>query len=151
MERIPTHIPGLDEILRGGLPAHSTILLSGGPGSGKTVLASQMIYRSASPQNKAIFVSTVSEPLGRILRYTQEFEFFDPTLPGEAILYEDIGPDLLEGNGARAVERIEELLLQHRPAFLVIDSIRALSALSESPAAARRTLFRLAALLTALP
>jgi circadian clock protein KaiC len=151
MERIPTHIPGLDEILNGGLPAHSTFLVSGGPGSGKTVLASQIIYRSASPQSKAIFISTVSEPLGRILRYTQEFEFFDPNLPGEAILYEDIGPDLLEGNGARAVERIEELLLQHRPAFLIIDSIRSLSALSESPAASRRTLFRLAALLTALP
>jgi len=151
MERIPTHIPGLDEILHGGLPAHSTLLISGGPGSGKTVLASQIVYRSASPQNKAIFVSTVSEPLGRILRYTQEFEFFDPNLPGEAILYEDIGPDLLEGNGVRAVGRVEELLLQHRPAFLVIDSIRALSALSESSAASRRTLFRLAALLTTLP
>ncbi len=151
MERIPTHIPGLDDILHGGLPAHSTVLVSGGPGSGKTVLASQIIFRNVSPQNKAIFVSTVSEPLGRILRYTQEFDFFDPSLPGETVLYEDVGPDLLEGNGVRAVGRIEELLLKHRPAFLVIDSIRALSALSDTSAAARRNLFRLAALLTALP
>lgn len=151
MEHIPTHIPGLDEILHGGLPSYSTILISGGPGSGKTVLASQIVYRNVSPQNKAIFISTVSEPLGRILRYTQEFEFFDPRLPGEAILYEDIGPDLLEGNGMRAVGRIEELLLQHHPAFLVIDSVRALSALSESSATSRRNLFRLTALLTALP
>ncbi|GAB4467584.1 MAG: serine/threonine protein kinase [Anaerolineales bacterium] len=151
MERIPTHIPGLDEILYGGLPAHSTTLISGGPGSGKTILASQIVFRNASPQHKAIFVSTVSEPLGRILRYTQEFDFFEPSLPGETILYEDIGPDLLAGNGVRAVDRLEQLLLQHRPAFLVIDSVRALSALSESPAVSRRNLFRLAALLTALP
>lgn len=151
MERLPTHIPGLDAILSGGLPIHSTTLISGGPGSGKTVLASQIIFRNIQPPQKALFVSTVSEPLGRILRYMQEFSFFQPDLVPETVQYEDIGPDLLQGNGVRAVQRLEELLLQHNPEFLVIDSIRSLSALSESPAVSRRNLFRLAALLSALP
>ncbi len=151
MENLLTHIPGLDQILCGGLPVHSTVLIGGGPGSGKTILASQIVFRNASPENKAIFVSTVSEPLARILHYAQEFTFFDASLIPDVVLYEDIGPDLLEGNGKRALERIEALLLKHRPGYLVIDSVRALSALSESAPAMRRTLFRLASMLAALP
>lgn len=151
MEYLQTHIPGLDQILHGGLPAHSTTLISGGPGSGKTILASQIVFNNIRPPQKALFVSTISEPLGRILRYMQKFSFFQQDLIPETVIYEDIGPDLLEGNGARAVQRLEELLLQHQPEFLVIDSIRAMSALSDSPVNSRRNLFRLAALLTTLP
>lgn len=115
------------------------------------MLASQIVFRNIRPPQKALFVSTVSEPLGRILRYMQEFSFFEPNLVPETVRYEDIGPDLLQGNGVRAVQRLEELILQHNPEFLVIDSIRSLSALSDSPASSRRNLFRLAALLSALP
>lgn len=70
MNRISTHIPGLDEILHGGLPLYGTALVCGGPGSGKTVFASQILYRNASPQNKALFITTVSEPMARLVRYT---------------------------------------------------------------------------------
>ena len=41
--RIPTGIPGLDKLLTGGLPKNRTILLSGGPGTGKTILSSQFL------------------------------------------------------------------------------------------------------------
>lgn len=37
-ERVPTGIPGLDEILRGGLPAQRVYLLEGDPGTGKTAI-----------------------------------------------------------------------------------------------------------------
>lgn len=151
MNRISTHIPGLDEILHGGLPLYGTALVCGGPGSGKTVFASQILYRNASPQNKALFITTVSEPMARLVRYTQEFHFFNPDLIPESVIYEDIGPDLLAENGEQAMEKLEELILSYQPSFLVIDSIRALSALSASPLAVRRNFYRLAALLTTLP
>src|SRR5436853_5668136 len=41
--RTPTGIPGLDKLLTGGLPKNRTILLSGGPGTGKTILSSQYL------------------------------------------------------------------------------------------------------------
>lgn len=41
--RTPTGIPGLDKLLTGGLPKSRTILLSGGPGTGKTILSSQYL------------------------------------------------------------------------------------------------------------
>ncbi len=41
--RTPTGIPGLDKLLTGGLPKSRIILLSGGPGTGKTILSSQYL------------------------------------------------------------------------------------------------------------
>jgi circadian clock protein KaiC len=151
MERIPTFVPNLDQIIGGGLPAHSTVLISGVPGSGKTVLANQIIYGNATPDKKGLIVSTVSEPLARILRYAQEFTFFDLEKVTSAVLYEDLGPQLLQGNGEKALAHIEELVLKVQPTFLVVDSIRAIHELSSSPAATRRSLFRLAATLSTLP
>jgi len=43
IDRTPTGIPGLDEILSGGFPRSRVILLVGGPGTGKTILASQFL------------------------------------------------------------------------------------------------------------
>jgi circadian clock protein KaiC len=151
MERIRTNIPGLDEILHGGFPAYNTVLISGGPGSGKTVLANQIVFNSISPQHKAIIVTTVSEPLPRMLRFMQEFAFFKPDLVPQVVMYEDIAPHLLEGDGMIAIQRIEDLVLEHHPALLVVDSVRSLHQLAESTAASRRAFYRLAATLASLP
>jgi len=56
IEKAPTHIPGLDEILEGGLPRGRTTVLSGGPGSGKTLLALEFLYRGALAGEAGIFI-----------------------------------------------------------------------------------------------
>jgi len=151
IERIPTQIPNLDIILGGGLPAYSLILVSGNPGSGKTMLASQILYGNATNEHKGLILSTVSEPLAQVVRYTQEYKFFDPDKVGQAVLYEDLSPFLLEGNGGKALARIEEMVLKIQPAFVVVDSIRAIHDLSASLPTTRRSLFHLAATLSTLP
>ncbi len=150
MNRIPTYVPGLDAVLHGGLPANSTTLISGVPGSGKTTLATQILFGNATPQKRGLFISTVSEPQSRLLRYVQQYAFFQPEKVGNAIHFEDLGIHLLEKNGDTAIRRIEELVLHHQPAFLVVDSFRSLVDLSEHLAATRRGIFRLAASLAAL-
>ncbi len=151
LERIPTHVPNLDLILGGGLPANSVTLISGTPGSGKTVLANQFLYGNATPDRKGLYVTTVSEPLARLIRYTQEFTFFDPEKASHAIVYEDLGPKLLAKGNEDAMSYVEQLVLDLQPAFLVVDSIRAVHDISPSKASARRSLFRLVAALTTLP
>ena len=57
LDKVPTHIPGLDDVLHGGLPAGRTSIVSGGPGSGKSVLAMEFLYRGAVAGTPGIFVT----------------------------------------------------------------------------------------------
>jgi KaiC/GvpD/RAD55 family RecA-like ATPase len=57
-DRVPTGIPGLDELIQGGIPRGASILLSGGPGTGKTIFCLQYIYNGALKYNEpGIFIS----------------------------------------------------------------------------------------------
>jgi circadian clock protein KaiC len=47
IDKVPTGIPGLDDITHGGLPAGRPTLISGGPGSGKTLLGISFLVEGA--------------------------------------------------------------------------------------------------------
>lgn len=55
--KVPTGIQGLDAVLEGGLPLGRTTLVGGGPGSGKTVVALEFLYRGALAGESGLFVS----------------------------------------------------------------------------------------------
>lgn len=58
LENVPTGIEGLDEMISGGFPNGRVILVLGGPGTGKTIFASQFLYKGISERNEnAVFVS----------------------------------------------------------------------------------------------
>lgn len=58
LEKAASGIQGLDEITRGGLPRNRTILVSGGPGCGKTLLGLEFLYRGAAEMDEpGVFVS----------------------------------------------------------------------------------------------
>ena len=50
---LKTGVPGLDNLLGGGLPEFSFNLIAGTPGSGKTTLAHQIMFSLAKPDNRA--------------------------------------------------------------------------------------------------
>ena len=68
---------GLDLILGGGLPMNGINLIMGLPGSGKTMLCQQLIFAGATEARPALYLSTVSEPFEKILRYAQTLSFFE--------------------------------------------------------------------------
>ena len=72
----------LDEILDGGLPANGITIIMGLPGSGKTIIAQQYAFRNARPDRPAVYFSTLSEPLEKIIRFGQTLEFFDAAAIG---------------------------------------------------------------------
>ena len=76
-ERSTSGDEGLDQILGGGLPMNGINLIMGLPGSGKTILCQQFIFAGATEERPAIYLSTVSEPFEKILRYAQTLSFFD--------------------------------------------------------------------------
>ncbi|MEN6348868.1 MAG: ATPase domain-containing protein [Syntrophomonas sp.] len=127
MERISTGVTALDEILGGGIPQGSTILLAGRPGSGKTILATQMLYHNADGDSKVAYLTTLSEPQVKVLKYQQEFTFFSPEKVQESVVYYDLREPLRRHGPTQALEIIDGLLKTHQPRLLVIDTIKTMS------------------------
>jgi circadian clock protein KaiC len=150
IERLPTGTAGLEAVLGGGLVADSITLLAGPPGSGKTVLAERCLFENATESRPGLYLSTVSEPFDKILRYGQSLSFFDVAKIGSAIIYDDLGAPLVRDGLGAVGERINALLKQHRPGVVVIDSFKALKAFAATEADFRRFLHDLAGRLTAL-
>ncbi|HEV2593366.1 MAG TPA: ATPase domain-containing protein, partial [Gaiellaceae bacterium] len=78
MQRLSTGDAGLDDVLGGGLPTGSLIVLGGPPGSGKTILAQQICFANATSEHKALYYTTWSEPHDKMVRHLEPFVFFDP-------------------------------------------------------------------------
>jgi circadian clock protein KaiC len=150
IERLSTGNDRLDAVLEGGLVLNSITLLVGPPGSGKTLLAEQCMFANASVDRPGLYLSTVSEPLDKLLRYGQSLAFFDAGKVGTAVLYDDLGSVLNENGLSGTLERIDQLLKEHRPGVVVVDSFKALKAFADSEADFRRFLHELAGRLTAL-
>jgi circadian clock protein KaiC len=140
----------LDAILDGGLPENAITLLIGLPGSGKTILAEQYVFANATPEAPALYLSTVSEPFEKLIRYGQTLSFFDAKAIGRSVFYEDLGTVLNADGLPGVLERIAALIKERRPAIIVIDSFKALSAYAE-PVGMRPFLHELAGRLSAAP
>src|SRR5215218_5576061 len=151
-ERLASGDEGLDLILGGGLPMNGINMIIGLPGSGKTILSQQFVFAGATEERPALYLSTVSEPFEKILRYAQTLSFFDRQAIGRTVHYEDLG-GVVGGDGglAAVTERIGVLIKERRPGIIAIDSFKALAAFADDAGGFRRFLHDLAALLTAFP
>lgn len=150
-ERVSSGDQRLDSVLGGGLPENAINMIIGLPGSGKTILAEQYMFHNASRDRPGLYLSTVSEPFDKILRYGQELEFFDPGAVGTRIFFDDLGQRLNEGGLDAVLAAVRSLVRERRPGLITIDSFKALSAFADDPKAFRRFLHDLAGTLTAFP
>ena len=98
------------------------------------------MFHNATAEQPALFLSTVTEPMDKILRYGQTFDFFDPSaIEDRRVIYEDLGGILstdrlgnadAEGPG-QVLVAIDRFLRQLKPGILVIDSFRAFHAFAK--------------------
>jgi circadian clock protein KaiC len=120
-------VPGLDEILGGGIPEFSLNLIVGGPGCGKTTLGHQIMFANASPQRKAIYFTIIGEPPIKMLRYQQQFSYFDAAKVGDgSIRFVSLGQQALDGGLAKVLEAIVHEVESTNPAIVIVDSFRAM-------------------------
>ena len=132
--RIGTGIIGLDEMLEGGFPFPSTILLAGNSGCGKTTFTLQFLAEGAKNGERGLFFTTLSEPSNWMLRFTSRFNFIDKETIGRDIAYFDLGPYFKSQyppeDRYEALKRaIEEKILEFMPQRIVIDPITAVGGL----------------------
>lgn len=124
INRLATGVPGLDEVLGGGLPEFSFNLIAGPPGCGKTTLAHQMMFALATPERPALFFTVLGEPPLKMLRYQQQFDFFDSEAINHSIRYINLADDTLAGDLDEVLRRIVTAVETHGPALVFVDSFR---------------------------
>ena len=126
---ISTGVPGLERLLGAGVPMYSFNVIAGQPGTGKTILAYQMIFHhvQARPESKALVLTTLSEPVMKMVRYMQQFAFFEESLFADRVICQDIGEYIREHELSEVIAHIEKLIFDFEPEILVIDSFKAIS------------------------
>jgi len=70
--KVSTGVPGLDEVLRGGLEKGWAYLLKGGPGSGKTIFGLQFLLEGAKRGEKVVYLS-FDEPKEEVVMQAESF------------------------------------------------------------------------------
>lgn len=127
IKRLETNVPGLDVLLGGGLPESSFNIIAGTPGSGKTTLAHQIMFSVARPDYKALFFTVMGEPALKMLRYQQQFSFFDTKKINQSIRFVNLADDLLKGNYDGVMARITKEMEKDNPRLVFVDSFRSIS------------------------
>ncbi|MDP1860634.1 MAG: ATPase domain-containing protein [Gemmatimonadaceae bacterium] len=121
---VSTGVPGFDAVLGGGLPEFSFNLIAGNPGTGKTTLAQQIVFANATRERPALYFTVLGEPTLKMLRYQQEFSFFDSALVGSAIQYLNLSAEALEQDLTVVLDRIVAEVERAKPSLVVVDSFR---------------------------
>lgn len=147
-ERVRTGIPGLDQILSGGLPANALYLLKGAPGTGKTTLGLQYLMEGARRGEACLYLglSETCEQLAAIARS------YGRTLDGIEVHEMRLRGGAGEPRSAYTVFRPSEVELDEisreiseqvdrvRPTRLVLDSLSEIRLISDEPFRYRREL-----------
>jgi len=124
IHKLPTGVRGLDDILGGGIPEFSFNIIAGTPGCGKTTLAHQIVFANATAQKPAIYFTVLGEPAIKMLRYQQQFSFFDESRLGKDIRLINLADVLLEQDSNAVLDEIIKQVTAIDPSVVVVDSFR---------------------------
>ena len=132
INRLATGVPGLDTVLGGGLPEFSFNLIAGQPGSGKTTLAHQIMFSLATPERPAIYFTVLGEPPIKMLRYQQQFDYFNAEAINQSVRFISLSEDAMAGDLDRVLRRIVDEVTLHSPGLVFVDSFRSVVMAGES-------------------
>ncbi|MBC7940866.1 MAG: AAA family ATPase [Chitinophagaceae bacterium] len=131
INRLRTGVPGLDEVLGGGLPEYSFNLVAGQPGSGKTTLSHQIMFALATTERPALYFTVLGEPPLKMMRYQQQFDFFDAQALDRSVYFLNLSEDAMAGDLDKVLSRMTAEVQARSPALVFVDSFRSVVNASE--------------------
>jgi circadian clock protein KaiC len=87
IERVPSGVPGLDTVLRGGFLRGGVYILQGVPGAGKTVLANQIVHHHVAGGGRCLYVTLLAETHARMMLHLAQMPWFDQAAMPSALVY----------------------------------------------------------------
>ncbi len=114
VERVKTGVPGLDEVISGGIPKGTITLVSGPPGGGKTILCSQFLRQGVEEGDRCLFL-TLDKKVEGLLTQSKELDIdFQPAIDSgqvkflflninKKLIYETMTNEILSGDWDRVV------------------------------------------------
>ena len=143
--RIPTGIPGLDQMLSGGVPSGHVVLVTGLPGTGKTCFGLQFLAHGLGLGEKAVYLS-LEEDAPQLLAAARLFGWpLDDAVSKGLLRIVRLDPKETKQNLHRLQSELPGELKALGPRRIVVDSVSLLNMLSDDEPARRATLFALAA------
>ena len=124
IRKLPTGVRGLDDILGGGIPEFSFNVIAGMPGCGKTTMAHQIVFANATAKKPALYFTVLGEPAMKMLRYQQQFSFFDESKVGNAIRFINLSDLVLNQDLSAVLAEIIKQVTTVNPSVVVVDSFR---------------------------
>jgi circadian clock protein KaiC len=125
LERVPTGVPGLDTILRGGFLKGGVYIIEGVPGTGKTILANQICFSHIAGGGRALFVTLLAESHTRMLQHLRPMSFFDEAAIPSTLYYVSALRALeVDGLGG-LVDLLHREIRTHKATLVVLDGLLA--------------------------
>lgn len=145
-ERISTGISGFDELIEGGIPENSLVLLTGGTGTGKSTFAMQFLINGAKNSEPGLYISleeSAEKNIQQMKMFGWDVEEFE-----KKSLITIIQPELYDFD--KLLELIEESVIKYKTKRLAIDSISLISLYFKDDFKIRRSLLALEEMLKKL-
>jgi circadian clock protein KaiC len=139
---VETGVATIDQILGGGIPSRQSVVITGEPGSGKTVLASQIAFAYAAKGKSVVFATIASESQDKLLQELSGFSFYDADRIGNEI-YMVSAYGALQRGSKDAKDLLLRTMRDRKADLLVIDGLRSLRDLWQNEAKLRDFLYEI--------
>lgn len=124
-EFLETGVPNLDRILGGGIPRRAAFMVIGPPGTGKTILAHQIVCQAASRGDTTLYLTGYSETHDKLLAHSRRLSFFLPDLIGKQIQLVSLS-DLLRSSVEETGDAIVATARAQKASLVVLDGFRSM-------------------------
>lgn len=123
LPRIPSNVPGLDEVTGGGFLKSGVYILQGAPGAGKTILANQICHAHAATGGQVVYVTMLAESHARLLQHMEAFSFFAIDALADRVHYISAFDALKTHGLSGVVNLLRGEMRAHDAGILVLDGL----------------------------